>query len=78
MITLKQNKQSGFIMKIVILIIALILLKFVFKFDVIEFLKSPWVKEAYDYIKEIVLIIWNDYIVALYHYIYNLVSGFVK
>ncbi len=34
-------KEKGFVMKIVLIVVALVALKFYFDFDVIEWIKSP-------------------------------------
>jgi hypothetical protein len=54
-----RPRNQGLIMTIVIIIIALIVLKFVFDIDVIKYINSGWVKTAFEYIKDVALAIWD-------------------
>jgi len=62
---MKNQNKAGFIKTIIIIIIALALLKFVFNFDIIEFVKRPKIAEVIHYIwNDIILFLWNNYIQA--------------
>lgn len=56
----KQNYKRGIIMEIAVIIIALVLLKFVFKVDVLAWLQSARFQKALAYIKEIVTTLWKS------------------
>ncbi len=59
------NKDKGFLKIIILIIVALALLKFVFDFDIIEFLKTPKVADTVSYIwNDIILFLWDNYIKA--------------
>ena len=56
-----KEKKQGFVKTVILIIIALIALKYAFHFDVIEYLKSPgpqkiitdvwnWIKSAYNWL----------------------------
>ncbi|GEM_PF-2890535 len=64
---MKNNR--GFIAKIVLIIVALIALKYLFHFDVIEYLKSP---QAQKYIGPV----WSI-IKSFYNWLDDLVRGWV-
>ncbi|OHA92958.1 MAG: hypothetical protein A3H52_02785 [Candidatus Zambryskibacteria bacterium RIFCSPLOWO2_02_FULL_39_26] len=64
---MKNNK--GFVWKIIIIIAALIALKYYFQFDFIEWLKSPAVRAFWEPI-------WNLF-VRLYQWLDVLVRGWV-
>ena len=56
--------QSGFLELIVIILVALILLRFM-NIDINAFLAKGWVKEFIGYTKEMLILVWQD-IVAIY------------
>lgn len=56
------NSKGGFFQIIIILIIAIIVLKFIFDIDIIDFLKSDRFEEWFGYIKNVVVIIWEKVI----------------
>ena len=66
---IKINKQKGFLELIVIILIALILLKFL-NIDINAFLAKAWVKDFISYIKEMLILVWQD-IVAIYKAVKN-------
>lgn len=61
-----MQKDQGFIMRIVLLVVALIALKYYLDFDLIEWLKSPAVQK-------IIIPIWN-FIKNIYSWVIGLVS----
>ncbi len=54
--------NQGLIMTVLIIIVALIVLKFVFDIDIIKFLNSGWVQKAFGYIQDVFLTIWNNFL----------------
>ncbi len=66
----KTRNNEGFISKIVLIIIALILIKYYFHFDIIEWIKSDSGQKIFGPI--------IHYIKAFYNYIDNLVKGWVS
>ncbi len=65
----RTKSQRGFIMKIILLIVAVIALKYFLHFDIIEWLKSPKVQEG---IKPIVSLLKD-----IYTWLDNFVRGIV-
>jgi hypothetical protein len=62
----KLNKQQGgFLELIVIILVALILLRFL-NIDINGILAKGWVKEFIGYTKEMFILVWQD-IVAIYN-----------
>lgn len=57
-------QQGGFLELIVIVLVALILLRFL-NIDINGFLAKGWVKEFIGYTKEMLILVWQD-IVAIY------------
>lgn len=67
---MKTNKQQGgFLELIVIILVALILLRFL-NIDINGILAKAWVKEFIGYTKEMLILVWQD-IVS----IFNAVKG---
>lgn len=58
---MKKNntQQSGFLELIVIILVALILLRFL-DIDISAFLAKEWVKEFIVYTKEMLALVWQD------------------
>lgn len=52
-------RQRGFVLKIVVIIIALALLYYFFDWSIFEFLESEKGKKTVEYIKEIISVIWS-------------------
>jgi hypothetical protein len=78
-----KNSERGFVSTIFSIIGALIILQFVFKVDVIGFLKSPDVGEVFSYLKRFVVLIWEKFLVApasfLWHEVFiNIVWNTIK
>jgi hypothetical protein len=62
---MKNNRQqSGFLELVVIILVALILLRFL-NIDINGILAKGWVKEFIVYTKEMLTLVWQD-IVAIY------------
>jgi len=53
-------KQQGIIIEILVIIIALVALKFVFDVDIVGFLRSDFVADAFQYLGEIVEALWDN------------------
>ncbi len=64
-----RNNQKGFLELIVIILVALILLKFL-DIDINAFLAKDWVKEFFAYTKDMFVLVWQD-IVSIYNAIKN-------
>lgn len=64
-----MKKDQGFIMKIVLLIVAVIALKYFLHFDLIEWIKSEKVQEA---VQPVV-----SFIKSIYYWLDNFVRGIV-
>ncbi len=63
---MKTNKQQGgFLELIVIILVALILLRFL-NIDINGILAKAWVKEFIGYTKEMLILVWRD-IVAIFY-----------
>ena len=60
----KNGAQGGFLELIVIILVALILLRFL-NIDINGILAKGWVKEFIGYTKEMLVLVWQD-IVAIY------------
>ncbi len=58
---LKHNKQKGFLELIVIILVALILLNFL-GIDIDSILAKEWVREFISYVKEMLVLVWQDMI----------------
>lgn len=58
---------------IVILIVALILLKVWFDFNVIDFLKSPRVAEWIEYIREVIIFVWDHYLRTAFFAVWDII-----
>ncbi len=62
---MKNNKkQGGFLELIVIILVALILLRFL-NIDISGVLAKEWVKEFIQYSKEMLILVWQD-LVTIY------------
>lgn len=76
----KQNnvQQGGFIMTIVVILVAIVILKFWFGFNIIEFLKSPKVAEWTEYLREVIIFVWTHYLRDAFLAISNFVIDLIK
>lgn len=61
-----MEDNKGFIKLIILVIIGLVVLKFFFSFDVIDYLKTPEVQSFFSKVKEVIIVVWN--------FIYKIVS----
>lgn len=57
----KPNTQKGFLELIVIVLIALILLRFL-GIDIKAVLAKEWVKDFFGYVKDMLVLVWQDVI----------------
>ncbi len=57
----KLNTQKGFLELIVIVLIALILLRFL-GIDIQTILAKQWVKDFFGYIKDMLILVWQDFL----------------
>lgn len=55
----KPNTQKGFLELIVIVLIALILLRFL-GIDIQTILAKQWVKDFFGYVKDMLVLVWQD------------------
>ena len=67
---MKINSQRGFIGKIVLVIVAIVALKYYFHFDLLTYIKTP---EA----EKVIQPVWGA-IKAVYQWVDGIVRGFVK
>lgn len=56
---MRNKKQDGFLEVIVIILVALILLRFL-DVDISSVLNNVWVKEFFAYVKEMLILVWQD------------------
>lgn len=61
---MKKEKEGGFIYKILLIVVALVLLKYFLNFDIIEFLSRPEVKNFFAEIWNFIKTIYSTYIVS--------------
>jgi hypothetical protein len=59
------SQQGGFLELIVIILIALVLLRFL-NIDINVILTKLWVKEFIGYTKEMLLLVWQDLVAIFY------------
>lgn len=65
MLNKKPVNQKGFLELIVIILIALILLRFL-GIDIQAVFAKEWVRDFFGYIKDMLVLVWRD-IVAIFH-----------
>ncbi len=75
---LKNSKTGGFIGLIVMIIVAVVLLRLWFDFDIIKWFNSPEVKDFFLKIKDIILLIWNKYLREAFHAIFAIINGIIN
>lgn len=77
-----EKNRRGFITAIVVVIVAIVLLRIWFGFNIIDFLKSPGVAEWTSYIRDVVIFVWNHYLkeisVTIWNFFLNIVNNFRK
>lgn len=71
-------KKRGFIGYIVLIIIAVVLLKFWFDIDVLEWLNKPEVKEFFTKIWDIIVLIWDKYISEIFRKFLNFINYLIS
>lgn len=70
-------KNQGFIKIILIILVALALAKFIFGFDILEFLQRDEIKEVWDYIWNLIVLVWENFIKGPIMAIWDWVRGFL-
>lgn len=60
-----QNKQKGFIQAIILIIIALVVLKYAFGMDLKDIFNTQIAKDIFGIIKQILLLLWQAISIAL-------------
>lgn len=68
------HTQSGFIKTIILIVVAIIVLKFWFHIDVLSYLTSGQVSEWLLYVKKVVLVVWDNILHPLFIFIKNLAN----
>ena len=63
-------KQRGFILNLVLIIIGILILNY-FGFSIREFLNSPEVHDRFIQIWTILKMVWHDYLVTPFWYVWN-------
>lgn len=69
------SQESGFITTIVLIVVAIIVLKFWFHIDVIAYLTSGQVGEWLAYVKKVIVVVWDNILHPLFLFIKNLVDS---
>lgn len=68
---MKNNKTNeGFVVKILLIIVAIVILKYYFDFDILEYLKSPQAQK-------VIVPVWGA-IKSVYFWVDEIVRGWVK
>lgn len=70
----QKIKSGGFITTIIVILVAIVVLKFVFGFNIIEFLRSPKVSEWTSYIKDVIVFVWTHYLAGAFSALWDLIS----
>ena len=72
--SVKDDNNRGFIQTVIIIIVALIILGY-FGFNLRNIVNSSTVHDNLQFVKELVLAVWNMYLKAPLTYISNLIVG---
>lgn len=67
--------NKGFIGKIVLIIIAIILLKIWFDFDILKWFESEQAKSVMSSIKDFIVYIWDKYLLEVFQGLFNLIKS---
>lgn len=67
-------KNRGFIGSVVLIIVAIVLLKVWFHFDVFKWLNTPEIKNFLLKVWDIIVIIWENYIKESFHSLVALIK----
>jgi hypothetical protein len=65
-----KNKNSGFVMQIILIIIALVLVKYIFHFDIVQWFQTPGPQK-------VLQTVWG-YITDIYNWVDKTVQGLTK
>lgn len=69
-----SRTSSGFITTIVLIIAAIVALKFLFHIDVLSYLTSGQAREWLGYAKKVVVVVWDNILQPLFVFIKNMVA----
>ncbi len=64
-------RQNGFISKVVLIIVALAIVSYFFKWNIVEWVHGDQFQTIYSYIKKLFSILWSDYLARPAIYIWN-------
>jgi hypothetical protein len=70
--------NAGFVKKILLIIAALVLLKYLFDFNILEFLKSPKVAAIIEWFGDFFGYIWRQYLSPVLGWLIDLISEFFR
>lgn len=71
-------KNRGFIASIVLIIVAIVLLKVWFDFDIFKWLNTPDIKNFFIKIWDIIVVIWNDYVKESFESLMKLIKDLAR
>jgi hypothetical protein len=74
---MKHKNQDGFVTTIIVIIIALFLLKLLFNFNILDFLKTPKAQEALLYTQHVILLVWHNFLEKPVMYVWNLILSLI-
>ena len=64
------NKNSGFVTQIILIIVALVLVKYIFHFDIVVWFQTPGPQH-------IIQTVWG-YVTSIYNWVDKTIAGFTK
>lgn len=71
---MNTSRTSGFITTIIVIIAAIVALKFLFHIDVLSYLTSGQVSEWLSYTKKVIVVVWDNILKPLFVFIKNMVA----
>ena len=75
---MNKQKNRGIIGTIVLIIVAIVLLKFWFHFDIFTWFSKPEVKDFFSKIWDVVSMIWNKYLKETFEQLLKFISGLIS
>jgi|GEM_PF-1945567 len=66
-----SKKQTGFIGPIILVVLALIAVKYFYDFDIVKYLTHDKTGGVFEYIKRFFEIVWTKYIAGTFWYLWN-------
>lgn len=60
-----QNKQKGFIRAIIVIVVALVILKYAFGVNLSDIINNQVVQDAWNILKQILLLLWQAILLCL-------------